>query len=439
MEPRAAQSLSPSAPASHSTAPGASRSGTPRRRPVPVAGLGFVLALSLLAAGAPRAATAAPDPEPDAVCDTALYHRLDVLLGDWRVVGAGGETVGKSRVERLHGGCVVQETWEATEDGVTGEGVSYVDPVDNRWRQIWIDSTGAVSRLTQWAGASGDTSDGALHFAGIATRPDGAMIRARMSVWPLGDGTLHEVIEHSLDGGVTWEAVFDVTYEPAAGAGSGTIPPTPAPAPGMTGTPPPHATPPPAPMQEPSAAPPAPDSAPTSTPERGSTPAPSSGSVRASSGVVPQKDVPLERRNRIFLESPMVLELPIGPIESIPEEYSWSSKDTSVYECGGVSVRRVTLSRKEHGKQVDVEAVAALYSNDFLTRLGMTAELVWHGEVLAKASADKIAVGRSIQAQSEGDGLKKRFTLTVDRSRFEQAFGDTDERPVLRLTVTVRN
>ena len=149
--------------------------------------------------------------------------------------------------------------------------------------------------------------------------------------------------------------------------------------------------------------------------------------------------MPLEERNRIFLESPMILELPIGPIESIPEEYSWSSKETSVYVSGGVSVRRVTLSRDEHGKKVDVEATAVLYSSGYLDHVDLTAELVWRGDVLAQASEDKVSVGRSVLSQSEGDGLEKRFTLTVDRSRFEEAFGDADERPVLRLTVTVRD
>jgi len=166
---------------------------------------------------------------------------------------------------------------------------------------------------------------------------------------------------------------------------------------------------------------------------------PSSGAVRASSGVVPDQEVPLDKRNKIFLESPMVLEVPIGPIQSIPEGYSWSSKETSVYVSEGVSIQRVTLSRHKHGKTVDVKAVVVLHSPDVLHHVDLTADLVWKGDTLASASLDKISVGRSILAQNRGDGLEKTLTLSMDRSRFDEAFGDADERPILRLTVTARH
>lgn len=380
------------------------------------------LGLTLAVLGA-RSALAAPAAVVDSACDDALHHRLDVWLGDWRVVGAGGEPVGASRVERLHGGCVVRESWTAAEGRVTGEGISYVDPADHRWKQLWIDSTGTVTRATEVVGDAAAAAGGTLRFAGDSTRLDGAIVASRMAVHPQDGGRLHVVIEHSADGGATWETVFDVTYVPAA---AGAPAPVPAPAPK------PEAAPTPAPVA-PSA--PAPETAPPAATET----APVSGNVRASSGVVPEQEVPLEQRNRIFLESPMILELPIGPIESIPEEYSWSSKDTSVYVCEGVSVRRVTLSRNEHGKKVDVRAVAALHGTGYLKHVDIVAELVWHGDVLARAEEDKISVGRSILSQSEGDGLEKRFDLTVDRARFDEAFGDTDDRPVLRLTVTVRD
>jgi len=434
MEPRAVPRPLPSAPSTSlpvSDVPRRRRGALPGLRSRPVVSvlsiLAALVAVTVLGTWSPRSAEAAPEPVLDSVCNDALHHRLDVWLGDWRVVGAGGEPIGTSRVERREGGCVVQERWTTTGDEVTGEGVSYVDPADKLWKQLWVDSTGTITRATQVLDSPGVPSDGSLRFAGETTRLDGTSVRSRLTLRPMDEGRLHVMIEHSADDGTTWEAVFDVTYIPAA-AGSGAAQ-TMAPESTPEGTSAPEKT-------TASSAPVAHPTAPAQPPA--AAPAPSSGNVRASSGVVPEEDVPLEKRNRIFLESPMVLEVPIGAIESIPEEYSWSSKDTSVYVCDGVSVRRVTLSRDEHGKTVDVDTVAALYSSDYLAHVDVTAALVWHDEVLAQASEEKISVGRSILSQSQGDGLDKRFTLTVDRSRFDQAFGDSDDRPVLRLTVTVR-
>ena len=435
MEPRSTRrpllTPVPTAPAGVSPPPAARR---PRHRSRPAIRCGTAAAVVLLTAltavgGWPL--EAAQTLAADSVCDDAPHHRLDFLLGDWRVVGPGDEPIAISRIERIHGGCAVRESWITVGGDATGEGLSYVDPADHVWKQLWVDSTGIVTRAAEASGAR-DLPPGALRFAGESTFLDGTSVLYRLTARPLDGGRLHVVIEHSRDDGATWQSVFDVQYVPQAVAPTPRPEPAPDTASGRTAEPSPAPTPTPTPTPGPPT-PPAPEPAPAPQPSQ------SSGGVRASSGVVPEKDVPLEERNRIFLESPMILELPIGPIESIPEEYSWSSKETSVYVSGGVSVRRVTLSRDEHGKKVDVDATAALYSTGYLDHVDLTVELVWRGDVLATASEDKVSIGRSVLSQSDGDGLEKRFTLTVDRSRFEEAFGDADERPVLRLTVTVRD
>lgn len=347
--------------------------------------------------------------------DDPLHRQLDFWVGDWQVVGSDGERLGTNRVRRLHGGCVIEENWSSGGSDLTGQSMNYVDPRDGRWKQTWVDSSGS---LVVYDGAF---RGGAMHFEGENVRPDGSAVQARVVVEPAGEDRVHHRIDHSSDGGETWEVVFDATYvsleeEPPA--------PAPSPAPAAEPQPEPAA----APAREPAPEVPEPAAAPEGRDE-----------VRASSGVVPEKEVPLGERNRIFLESPMVLEVPIGPIESIPEEYSWSTDETSVYVCDGVSVRRVALSRNERGGTVEVEVVPALYCSGYLQHVDVAAEVVWRGEVLGSAAVEDLSVGRSVAAQNEGPGLEKRLTLEVDRDRFEEAFGGQKERPVLKLTVTVRD
>ena len=214
---------------------------------------------ALIAVGV-RPLEAAPNPAADSVCDDAPHHRLDFLLGDWRVVGPGDEPIAISRIERIHGGCAVRESWITVGGDATGEGLSYVDPADDLWKQLWVDSTGIVTRATEESGAE-ELAPGALRFAGESTFLDGTSVLYRLTVRPLDGGRLHVVIEHSRDDGATWQSVFDVHYVPQAAA----PPPRPEPAPdaasGRTAEPTPAPIPAPTPTPGP-ATPPAPEPAP---------------------------------------------------------------------------------------------------------------------------------------------------------------------------------
>jgi hypothetical protein len=40
------------------------------------------------------------------------------------------------------------------------------------------------------------------------------VVSDRTTLTGFGDGTVAQLIEHSRDGGITWEASFDAVYEP---------------------------------------------------------------------------------------------------------------------------------------------------------------------------------------------------------------------------------
>lgn len=152
----------------------------------------------------------------------------------------------------------------------------------------------------------------------------------------------------------------------------------------------------------------------------------------------PETDVPASERAKTRLESPMVLELPVGPVEALPEGYSWRTDETASFVAEGASIRQVTVSRHERRQGVDLRVAAALHGEGYLQHAELGVELLVDGEAVASGTVREFPLGRSISAQSEGAGVEKTVTLSLDRETFERAFGG-EERPVLRLRLTVRD
>ena len=146
-----------------------------------------------------------------AACDAPVHHALDFWLGRW-VVTDGGKRVAESRIERGPGGCVIVEHY-AQDDGYSGTSVSFHDAALGRWRQTWVDSTGAVGEFT------GDASEGAMQFVGETHRGDGTRIERRMRLAREADGRVRQTSLASRDG-KAWKPHYELLYTRAKGDGS---------------------------------------------------------------------------------------------------------------------------------------------------------------------------------------------------------------------------
>lgn len=396
---------------------------TPPARPAAALRPLLAAALGLLVLG-PWAATgrAAPaKPGPGTCQADGRHHELDFWLGEWRAVDAQGQVLGMSRVEALHGGCVIQETWTSAGGAGSGESLNFVDPADGAWHQVWIGSSGNVVRY------QGGVEDGVLSYEGEDTSADGTTRLSRARLEPGPDGRLRHKIERSDDGGATWTTYFEATYVPAGR-------PTLLPKPRIEPAPAPAA---PAPAPVPSPAQPPPAAAPP-VPEA---PAPAGrpGEVTAISVPVPDAELPPEEREKTHLESPMQLDVPVGAIESIPEAYSWSTDETARYVAEGASITRVTVSRDETRKGVALDVTIAIHSSHFLQHGDLdVALLAPGGETVASGRLEDFSLGRSLSGQRGEAGLEKKLRLELDRAAFDRIFGG-ETRPVLRLTLTVRD
>ena len=335
-------------------------------------------------------------------------------------MGSDGQELGTSRIRSRDGGCVIEEVWTSARGGGSGIGLNFVDPEDGRWRQVWIGSTGTVVRY------EGALEGGAMSFRGRTTMADGNVTLSRAVLEPLGEaggGRVRQTIERSTDGGTTWSRYFEGTYVPASGLFP-SVAPRPDTARERMPMPEPEARPAPAPAPSPAPAP-APDA----------DPAPSQ--VTAVSVEVADEDIPVADRPKRRLQSPMVLEVPVGAVEAIPEGYAWSTDETAQYVVEDAVVRRVAMTRDTKRRGVELTVTTTMHSSRFLNHGDLDVELLHGGETIATGRVDDFAIGRSLPAQGDGPGLEKRVTMTVDPDTFDRIFGG-EERPVLRLTLTIR-
>jgi hypothetical protein len=160
----------------------------------------ILFAALALAAQAP----ASPAPPPPA-CAAPEHRQFDFWVGRWDVYPTGGERlVAHSLVERLHGDCVIRESWMPLRGG-GGTSLNAWRPGERRWRQLWADSA------NNWAEFSGGLEGEAM----VLVAGDGRT-RSRMTYSRQPGGAVRQLVEQTADGGATWSAQYDFTYRPAA-------------------------------------------------------------------------------------------------------------------------------------------------------------------------------------------------------------------------------
>ena len=137
-------------------------------------------------------------------CSAPEHRQFDFWIGEWDVKTPDGKVAGVNRIERVDGGCALQETWTGT--GNTGRSLNAYWPGDKKWHQFWIGSGGLVMHL------SGVFAGDVLRLEGVVTVPDGRAIHHRLSFTKRADGTIRQFWENSADAGKTWTVAFDGVY-----------------------------------------------------------------------------------------------------------------------------------------------------------------------------------------------------------------------------------
>lgn len=160
--------------------------------------------LAALAAATFAAASPAQTPAPAPACATEEAKRLDFWVGDWELAHDGRTS--RNRISKTLGGCVILEEFRGGPGtNLDGMSVSTFDPATKRWRQAWVDSTGAFLDFT------GTTVDGNMAFERTAEK-DGKRIRQRMVFRDVKTDSLTWDWQRSDDDGASWKTTWEIAY-----------------------------------------------------------------------------------------------------------------------------------------------------------------------------------------------------------------------------------
>jgi hypothetical protein len=145
---------------------------------------------------------------PPPACQAPEYRQFDFWIGEWIVEDAKGQRLGSSRVEKIEGGCGIQENW-TDRTGLTGRSINVYQPVDKRWTQLWAAAWGSTLLL------QGGYENDQMILVGDVIARDGSPEKQR-TIWSrIPSGGVRQVVERSRDGGRTWTMAFDGRYRSA--------------------------------------------------------------------------------------------------------------------------------------------------------------------------------------------------------------------------------
>lgn len=141
-----------------------------------------------------------------AACDAPAFRQFDFWLGRWTVtqVGQPDRPLGQNKISAIDGGCAILEQWTSRR-GSTGTSLNLYDPVDDRWRQIWVSDQGYQLEI------AGGWSEGAMRLEGEIIYYDGRRYPFR-GAWMAGeDGSVRQIFHEKRDG--EWQLWFEGHYE----------------------------------------------------------------------------------------------------------------------------------------------------------------------------------------------------------------------------------
>jgi len=144
-----------------------------------------------------------PNPAPPTQCASAQYRQFDFWVGDWEVRGTDGARLGSNQIEKIQGGCVLQEHWTGA-SGDTGTSFNIYDFTRDVWHQTWVSR---ASLLVLEGGLQGTTMvlEGTTHEAG------GREVLNRITWTPVSHDEVTQVWETSGDG-EQWNVIFHGIY-----------------------------------------------------------------------------------------------------------------------------------------------------------------------------------------------------------------------------------
>jgi hypothetical protein len=148
-------------------------------------------------------------PDRPVIADPLGADALDFWLGSWAVSWAGGGH-GSNTIRRILDERAIEESFHGSdaESTLKGRSLSVRDAADGRWRQTWVDSTGAYLDF------AGVAVDGRISFQREATFGGVAVVQRMVWLDVMTDAFRWQW-QRSADGGASWDVVWEIDYRRA--------------------------------------------------------------------------------------------------------------------------------------------------------------------------------------------------------------------------------
>jgi len=157
------------------------------------------------------AAAQGPPSPPPAPCSGPEWKQLDFWVGEWDLTwparGPNPAGTASNRIEKVLGGCVVEESFAANGPAaLVGRSFSAYDARAKRWRQTWVDNEGSYLDF------EGGLDGGNMALIHHSTTREGQPQMGRMVFLNVTADSLDWRWEKSLDGGKTWQLQWPIHY-----------------------------------------------------------------------------------------------------------------------------------------------------------------------------------------------------------------------------------
>lgn len=154
------------------------------------------------------------------IIDLKPEQYFDFWLGEWELTWEdtdGTEGRGTNHIERVLGGKVIKENFEAHSGaykGFKGKSYSVYNSRTGEWKQTWVDNSGGYLDFT------GELDGEKRIFKRKGLSPQGKEILQRMVFYNISKNSLTWDWEISEDNGETWELRWQINYERDTGTGN---------------------------------------------------------------------------------------------------------------------------------------------------------------------------------------------------------------------------
>ena len=141
-----------------------------------------------------------------APCVAPEASQFDFWIGDWNLTW-NDSLHGTNHIEKIMGGCTVQENFVDPSTNFTGKSWSVYNPNYKVWQQTWVDNQGGYIALT------GNMEDGKMILKTQERQTPKGKMQSRIVYYNITKDSFDWNWEASTDDGNNWKLNWKIHYD----------------------------------------------------------------------------------------------------------------------------------------------------------------------------------------------------------------------------------